>query len=270
MFARYLMIGLAAASIVLLFFGFTNDMLYAKIAIPFVILLAVTYILSPQINWWFYQRNPIKLDKRIVFMLKQQHSFYRQLNTGDQQKFEHRLSLAMMGLDFMPMVMEEIPEDLKAVLVANLVQLTFGQEEFMLQEKFEKIIIYPSAFPSPQFPKQFHTSEIYEEDGVMMFSAPHLLKGFAQPDLYYNSGMHECAQAFLRAYPNKDYPRLSDTIWEDLEVISRFSQAKIQEWIGLEEVDVMPVAITHFMLFPVAFAQQQPKLFKQFRAIFAH
>jgi hypothetical protein len=270
MFARNLMIGLAVAAITLLFFGFTTDMLYSKIAIPFVILLAVVYILSPQVNWWYHQRKPVKLDKRIVFMLQQQHPFYRQLNPENQQKFQHRLGLTMMGLDFMPMVMEDIPEDLKAVFAANMVQITFGQDDFLLKEKFEKIIIYPSAFPSPQFPKQFHTSEIYEEDGVMMFSAPHLMKGFAQPHLYYNSAMHECAQAYLRAYPSKLYPTLSKDVWTDLEAISNFSKAKIHEWIGLEEVNVMAVAITHFMLFPEAFAKQLPKEFNKFRVVFAY
>lgn len=268
MFAKIIAIALLVAAIVLLFFGFTADKLYATIAIPVVVLLATVYILSPQINWWYYSKYPAKLNKQLIFMLNKQHRFYQNLNVEDKKRFEHRLHLAMMGFDFMPMVMETVPEDLKAAFAANVVQLTFGQEDFLLQQKYEKIVIYPSPFPSPQFPKQFHSSEIYSEDGVMMFSAQHLMKGFMQPRQYYNSGMHECAQAYLRLYPNANYPVLPDDIWTQLEAISHFPKNRLQEWIGLENISPMAVAINHFMVFPEAFSREMPKEFKRFREVF--
>ncbi|MEM9886758.1 MAG: hypothetical protein AAF849_12770 [Bacteroidota bacterium] len=267
MFARILLCICLFFSIIFLFYGFKVDTAYMVFSMPFVIAMAVIYVMSPQVNWWYYNKYPPTLDKRMAYMIQQQSAFFQQLKPSDRERFLQRVALCVMAHDFMPMVMEEIPEDLKIVFATNLVQLTFGQENFLLESKFEKIVIYPTPFPSPQFPKQFHSSEIYAEDGVMMFSAEHLMKGFAQPQLYYNSGMHEAIQAYLQVYPDKDYPDLPDDIWAQLYTISNFPEEKLRTWIGLEQINPMAVSMCHFLMFPERFFAVLPELSAQFKRI---
>lgn len=262
MFARLILFFLAAITIVFLALGFVEDRSYATFAIPFFLGLAFVYVMSPQINWWYYSKRPPKLDKGLQYMINRQSAFYQRLSEDAKQKFRERVALNMMNWDFMPMVIETIPEDLKAALAANVVHITFGQEDY-LYEEFEKVIIYPTAFPSPQFPKQFHSSEVFAEDGVLMFSAEHLLKGFMQPHLYYNSGLHEAIQVFLHLYPDKPYPTLAEGIWDQLTVISNFPEAGVREWIGLEDINPMAVTICHFLIFPEKFQQTLPEIYDQ-------
>ncbi|MEM8528849.1 MAG: zinc-dependent peptidase [Bacteroidota bacterium] len=262
MFARLILVFLGAVTLILLTLGFVEDRTYAAYAIPFFLGLATVYVMSPQINWWFYSKRPPKLPLGLQKMIEKQSAFYQRLSEDGKQKFRERMALNMMNWDFMPMVIETIPEDLKAALAANVVHLTFGQEEYHFEE-FEKVIIYPTAFPSPQFPKQFHTSEIYPEDGVLMFAAEHLLKGFIQPHLYYNSGLHEAIQIFLHLYSEKPYPNLPEDIWEQLAIISNFPEAGIREWIGLEEINPLAVTICHFLMFPEQFNQTLPEVYDQ-------
>lgn len=270
MFAKILLYGSIAISIIFLFYGIKVDASYMIFAMPFVIAMAVFYVMSPQINWWYYNKYPPLPEKRLAYMIRQQSAFFQQLTPSDQERFLQRVALCMMAHDFMPMVMEEIPEDLKAVFATNLVQLTFGQDNFLLENKFEKIVIYPTPFPSPQFPKQFHSSEIYPEDGVMMFSAEHLMKGFAEPHLYYNSGMHEAIQAYLHVYPDKDYPSLPADIWEKLAEISNFPASNLRTWIGLEDINPMAVSICHFLMFPERFFEVLPELSARFKRILGY
>lgn len=266
MFAKVIMFVLLIASVLFIFLGFTIDKTYSTIAIPFFLVLAGVYVMSPQLNWWWYSKRPPELNNGLRQMLNHQSTFYQSLSIDGKERFRNRVALCIMAHDFMPMVMERIPEDLKCAVSANIVHLTFGQENFLLDE-FAKVIIYPSNFPSPQFPKQFHSSEIYAEDGVMMFSAEHLLKGFLQPNLYYNSGLHEAIQVYLHLYPEKDYPELPDDIWEELQIISDFPEANIRAWIGLEEINTMAVSICHFLMFPQRFGEVLPALFKRFEKI---
>ncbi|NJK83708.1 MAG: zinc-dependent peptidase [Saprospiraceae bacterium] len=230
---------------------------YFRLSIPFVLVLATVYVLSPQINWWYYSKYPQELDAPIRHLINQRSKFYQGLSVEGKKRFRERMSLFLMAHEFKGMVIERVPEDLKAAVAANAVHLTFGLPDYLL-ERFEKVIIYPNTFPSPQFPRHFHSSEIYAEDGVMLFSAQHLMKGFIQPEAYYNSGLHEAIQAFLVLHPDKKYPTLPADIWEQLESVSRYPKEKIKQWIGLEDVNPLVVSICHFLMFPPPFCKSTP------------
>ncbi len=260
MFVRVILVALAVISVTLIYLGFTVGKIYFQIAIPLLLLLAGGYVMSPQINWWYYNKFPPDLDAPLRYLINQRSQFYQGLSLEGKKRFRHRMALFMMAHDFDPMVVEKVPEDIKAALAANVVHLTFGLPDYLL-EHYEKVIIYPSTFPSPQFPKQFHSSEIYEADGVMIFSAQHLMNGFIQPQSYYNSGLHEAVQAFIALNKDIQFPTLPDDIWEKLEQVSRYPQKKVEAWIGLKEVNPLAVSICHFLIFPQQFAETLPQLF---------
>jgi len=260
MFANRINTGLLFLCILLYYLGFTQGKVYAIVGIPFVLLLAVSFVLSPQVNWWYYSRNPPKMDDKMRSFIYQHSKFYQELSLEGKQRFNDRLVMFLMAHDFMPMAVKTIPEDIKGIIAANAVHLTFGLPDYLM-DKFEKIVIYPSSFPSPQFPRQLHASESFKEDGVVILAAAHLVKGYTEPELYYNISLHEWVRVFLQLYPNKRMLSLPEDIWIHLERISRFPKANLEQFIGLPQPDPTPIAICHYLMFPKQFEQALPEVF---------
>ena len=231
--------------------------------------LAIVYIFSPQINWWWYVRHPPALDPPIRRLLHQQHRFFQRLTPSARQRFCDRVALYMIAHEFMPQGVESVPEDVKAAVAAEAVQLTFGQEDFFFFS-FERIVIYPKPFPSPQFPRRFHASELYEEDAVLLFAAEQLMLGFTAPDRYYNIALHELAKVYLHLHPEAGWPEMDADSWERLERISGMSREAIVQWINLPEeaIPAPAVAISHFFVFPVRFKEEWPAAYAAFAETF--
>lgn len=265
--ARTLSIPFLIGALVFLYLTWEVDTGYSIYIVPFVIIMALIYVLSPQINWWWYQRRPPELRPKIRLLIERHLPYYQQLVESEKGRFRKRAALYMEANDFMPRGMESVPEDLRAIAAACAVQITFGRKDFLLP-RFEHIIFYPHPFPSPQYPENFHSSEIYEEDGVIIFSAEQLLPGFLQPFQYYNIGLHEYARAFVRSYPEIDFPKLPEDIWQKLQQASGFSQAAIERWINLKPIPAQPVSIALFFTFPRQFHAVLPELYEQYARIF--
>lgn len=264
---RILSIPFVFLALFFLYLTWEVDPGYSIYIVPFVIMLALIYVFGPQINWWWYQRRPPELKPKIRLLITRHLPYYQKLMESEQERFRKRVALYMEANDFMPQGMESVPEDLRAIAAACAVQLTFGQKDFLLP-KFEHIIFYPKPFPSPQYPENFHSSEIYEEDGVILFSAEQLLPGFLQPYQYYSIGLHEYAKVFARSYPEIHFPKLPEDIWQQLQQISGFSQAAIERWINLKPIPAQPVSIAHFFTFPAQFQAVLPDLYEQYARIF--
>lgn len=233
--------------------------------IPMVI-LAVVYVLSPQIDWWWYKRNPPDLLGTIRQMLFQ-YPFYQRLPEGEKKRFRNRVALFAMGSEFIPQGMEKVPDDLQHMIAACAVTLTLGEETFLFK-KFENIIVVPRPAPTPQYPEHYHASEVYEPDGAILFSAEQLALGFMQSKQYYNIGLHEYARVFMLSNPKIEFPNFDETIWESLERISGFSRAWINKWINRPDIEPLPVSIAHFFMFPEAFRKELPEVFDTYRKIF--
>jgi len=234
----------------------------------FVLVLAIIYTFSPQINWAWYTRNPPEIDEPMRNLLIQNHSFYNELSLNDKKLFRNRMALYMMAVEFMPMGWERLSEDIKGVLAANIVQMTLKQADFLLP-KFEKIVVYTTPFPSPQFPKQLHASELFEEDGVFLFSAQQVMWSFLQPQQYYNLVLHEYIKGYQLSYPDKNYPILKTTDWSTLHQISSFSKENIEGIIGLSAIDPTVVSGTLFFTHPEKYQQLAPDLYQKWATIFS-
>lgn len=267
MASKILAIPFVLAALVFLYLTWEVDSRYSWYIVPFVVALALIFVLSPQIDWWWHKKRPPRLRPKIQGLLERFLPYYQKLSESEKQRFRDRVALYMMAIDFQAKGMDDVPADLQAVVAASAVQLTFGQADFLLTP-FEYIIFYPQPFPSPQYPEHFHASEIYEEDGVMIFSAEQLMKGFLQPMQFYPIGLHECAKAWERIHLQQDWPELGAAIWSDLQAISGFSREAIQRWINLDSIPVRPVSVALFFTFPERFQQHLPELYDQYSLIF--
>jgi len=186
--------------------------------IPFVVGLLMSYVFAPQINWWAFKRNPPDLPGSLGNLLLNHFPFYHDLSAANKTRFRQRVAMYLEARGFFAQrggEEGEVPLDMKTIIAANVVMLTFGRKDFILK-KFERIFIYLQAFPTPNY-KFLHASEINEEDECLIFSAEHLTLSFRQPNKYYNIIVHEFAKAFQLTYSDFDYPTFDDSIWKNWE-----------------------------------------------------
>ncbi len=266
MFWRWLAVPLLIVALVFLYMTWEVDEKYAIYIVPPIVLIAVLYSLGPQIDWWWHRRNPPEIDPAIRQILNTRSAYYNNLSAEQKNRFRERMALFALATDFKPQAMETVPEDVKAAVSYHAVQLSLAYDEFLL-EPFENVVLYAGPFPSPQYP-QWHISETFEEDGVLLFSVPHLLKGFLQPAQYYPTGLHELAQAFIHKYPGKPWPEPGPQVWEDIRQISGVEKDRLLKYMGLPELPALPVCIAYFFTHPARFKAVRPDLYAAFSEIF--
>lgn len=236
--------------------------------LPFVIGGVIIYLFSPQIDWWWDTRNPPELDERMRNLLQKHHVFYRNLDVASKKRFRNRMALYMKAKEYRPMGgPETVPHDVMGFIAAAATQITFGQEDFLM-DRFEHIIIYPGAFPSPQYPKDLHNSEHYTEDGVIMFAVKSIMDSTIYSPRAYHIGLHEYANVFKASFPNKAFPNLEESIWQALEAISGMSKDFIHDSVGIPEVEAFPASVHHFFIFSKKFKELSPQLYADYVDVF--
>jgi hypothetical protein len=258
---------LVITAIGVLYLAWERDPGVAWYLIPLVIIILLIYSFSPQIDWWWARRNPPELEPELRRMLNLQAPFYQKLSPEDKERFRHRVAWTELALNFIPQGMESAPADVRFAVAASAAQVSFGMEEFLFGS-YENIVLYKHPFPSPQHPEDWHSSEIFDEDGVLMFSAQHLVLGFVNPKQYFPSGLYEYARLFRRIYPDRNYPSPESIQLNTLEKISGFTSDAVQKWIGLPHVDTFGMAGAYYFAYPERFQKFWPEGYEQLRKTF--
>ncbi len=268
MFSKIVSFPFVAAALILLYLNWTNGGEYTYYLIPVVIVLAIIYALSPQIDWWWYERHPPLPHKGIIDIFQKKFPAFQRLAPKEKTKFLNRVQLFIHAKEFMPKGWENVPEDIKAMIAASAVLITMNKEAF-LPPDFDMYVVYPGAFPSPQHPRSFHASEIYEPDGVALFSGEHILKSFIEPQRYYNVGLHEFAKIYMHNHPEIDWESMPLPTWEQLEEVSGFPEKGIKDWMGIEDVPQRAVSISHYFMFPERMKEVLPELYGRYHLLFS-
>lgn len=270
MFANRILAPFAILGAVFLILAWTTDEGYAIYFVPCLVVAALIYILSPQINWWWYSRNPPDLSVELTVFLERCSPFYARLDQEEKRRFRARIVLFNMGTDWEPLAFPEdtLPPDVQMAISAQAVALTFRREKFLF-EKFEKVVVFPRPFPSPEHPYD-HASELHVEDGCLLLSAEQVMLAFAQPAKWYNVAMHEYAKAYVLQFPGEPWPDFSDEgVWTSFESISGMSRTHVESVVGLAGIDALPVAIFHFFNFPSGFEAKFPEEYRSLSKIFS-
>ena len=259
MFSNYIAAPFVFLAIASLYLSWKVDSNYSMLLLPFVLIATLIYVFAPQINWWWYNRRPPELPAGLRQFLERFSAFYKRLSPADQKKFRQRIALFQMGTDWEAMAFEDetVPQDVQLALAHQAVMLTLNRPDFLF-ERFEKVIVYPRPFPTPEHPYD-HASELFEPDSCLIFSAEQVIKGFVQSTQWYNVALHEYARAFVIIHPAENYPAFdADDVWDKLEAASSMPRGHVESVIGIRDQEPLPVAIHHYFTFP-----------ERFRAVFA-
>jgi hypothetical protein len=249
------------AGIILLWFTLQDQQYGVYLVIPAVFLTSI-YVLHPQIDWWWYRRNPPDLDEGGRNLLQRFFPFYQNLPEEKRLAFRQRVALIQLATDFSAQAEQDPPDDAKIAFAANQAQLTFGLPHYLIPG-YEKVIFYPSAFPSPQYPEHFHLSETFTEEtsNGYILSLQYMLAAFMHPSQYYNITMHELAQALLQSNPDWPWPLAGEEIWPKLEQISGFPSEKIKSTVNRPDLEPQAAMVSQFMVFPDRFRAVLPEAF---------
>ena len=119
-------------------------------------------------------------------------------------------------------------------------------------------VFYGHPFPSPQFPQRLHISEYFEEDGALLFSVPHMIKGNEEPTRFLNILLYESAKVTMNGYlESVDYPSISRLCKH-----GGYTVKKMEEYLGLSQDDICikALALTQFFADEKRFTTVFPRL----------
>lgn len=241
--------------------------LFYYLLIP-LMMLAALYVSHPYIDYWWHTKYPVPLEDEIIMWLKKYNPFYNRLDSEGKKKYEYRLGLYIEAREFKMMGRElsDIPEDIKAMLASQAVELTFYKKDFLIGD-FDRVYLYKHPFPSPRM--QFlHTVETEIEDGVVLFSLEHVVAAITSPKEYYNVAMHGFAEAFVKVHPSLDYPDAYPGFEMDVQLITNYAYGKIQETVGYKELDPLYVFITLYFTHGEKMAQVMPDIHRKLQTLF--
>ena len=152
------------------------------------------------LNFSLISNNISKTQLRI---LEQSFDFYNGLSQKNQVIFQNRLLTFINNKKFVSREDFEITEEMRVLISATAVMLTFGFRNYKL-ELFETIIIYPKAYYS-KINKVQHKGETNPQLKTIVFSWEDFKHGFKIGDDNLNLGIHEFGHAIhLNAMRKKD------------------------------------------------------------------
>lgn len=202
-------------------------------------------------------------------ILRQHFAYYQVLSPRDKEKFVQRVQLFIARKTFIPRMFKIVTPEMKVLIAASAVQLTFGLPDICLQF-FKRIIIYPDYYFST-VNKKMHKGEVNPKAQAIVFSWRGFLKGYQIPDDSYNLGLHEMAHALEleNLIENDEYDFLHKETWEEFQeeaakisgLIHENKHSFLRSYAATNEKEFFAVAVENFFERPLAFKREIPRLY---------
>lgn len=241
------------------FFKDRDDMIYPLAAS--LLILVIVYTFQYQIDQLMIRGVPQQLDPEMRAMLLASAPHFARLSGDLQRLAEDRMVRWVMKKEFINKNEQDAPEDVKVILAWYFILLTIHQENY-LYEGMDRVVFYHHPFLSPRHMEEAHILEVESEDGTVIISVPHIIRGHMEKGIY-NLALHAAALAYLVSYPVEavDWP---EDIWEQLEGISSISKDRIEAYLGLPIDDPWPVAVHHQLTYEGARIPEVIRVFPPF------
>ena len=267
MFARLLLIPFVLITLLGLYLKWELEEGWTWMIITGAVCAAAILILTPQINWWYYTRHPQDVDPEVKALLERVDPFYRELSPVQRERLRQRMALFLMGMPFMPQGWERVPDDIQAIVAAAAAKAAFGWQEPLIPS-MQQVVVYPSPFPSPAYPTEWHRSEWFAEDGVLLFSARELLESFLRPGSTLDLGLYECVRALRSQVPVLPWPEPAADPWPLVQAVTGWDRQAVSAMVGLQEGDGEAVLAVAWFTHGARLAVADPDRAGAYRKIF--
>ncbi len=152
-----------------------------------------------------------KLTKSQKSVLRRNFKFYNRLNDKHKRYFEHRVACFIKDKDFIGRQGFKITEEVKVMISATAVMLTFGFRDFYIGI-ISKIVVYPKAFYS-KTNQTLHKGEFNPRLNALVLSWEDFIVGLDIENDNLNLGIHELTHAIhINSIKERD---VSSTIFND-------------------------------------------------------
>jgi len=202
-------------------------------------------------------------------ILRLHFPYYRKLTRFQQKDFEKRLNYFISGKQFIAKKMTQVTDEMKVLIGACAVQLTFGFEPLKLTH-FKKIILYPSRYYS-RFTRKKHSGEV-NPNGMIIYSWEDFKKGYKVPNDGRNVGLHEMAHALRLedAIPDDEYAFMDDEClarWhrvcmKEMKEVRNGKNNFLRKYAARDAEEFFAVCIENFFEKPFEFKEEVPEVYE--------
>lgn len=247
--------------------GFFKGVYFFVLGLMFVVLVFKNTVINIydilKAIFIYYQTYfvPIKPEQKIA--LKKYIQYYNQLTKNDQLIFERRLKAFMYQKKFIPRQMEKVTEEMKVLISASAIQLTFGLN-FEGFTHFRKILVYPDSYYS-EISKKYHNGEVNPKMKLIIVSWKHFVSGYMKPDDGRNLGLHEMAHAVK--LEDRVKPLIRVKAWQEWyfyaeQHMQSPDRGKLfRDYAFTNYHEFFAVAVENFFEKPKEFQQLKPELY---------
>ncbi len=209
----------------------------------------------------------LKQREFIEPLLIKHFEYFRKLSEHSKTKFILRCLSVVHKKQFLGKEDMVITDEIKILISASMVQLTFGLKEYHLPN-FRTFIIYPGVYTSPAT-GGLHRGETNMK-GYVILSWQHFIEGYENSEDKINLGLHELAHALdlsrivKSADPNfYEYFLKFQTVSSDVFYdVSELDHHFLRKYAGANEREFFSVCVEHFFEDPVGFKSNLPKIFE--------
>ncbi|MCF7560990.1 zinc-dependent peptidase [Sabulilitoribacter multivorans] len=238
-------------------------------------LIEMGYVLrhkKPLYNHFYLRLKKLKNNQKSI--LENQFSFYRKLSAKEKKYFEHRLVLFIKDKDFIGREGIIITDEIKVLISATAVMLTFGFRDFYVGI-ISRIVVYPSKFYS-NTNENYHKGEFNPKLRALVLSWEDFKEGFADGKDNLNLGIHEFTHAIhINSIKERDVSSIifSDTFKEFSIMLSKnealrsniSSSEYFREYAYTNQFEFLAVAIENFIETPRDFKLQFPQVYSKIK-----
>ena len=221
-----------------------------------------------QLEYGGFTLKPTFGTAKVKGYLEKYFTFYQALPPKSKKVFEKRVAYFISCKEFVPREMSEVSWEMKALISASAIQLTFGFPKVHLSY-FRHILVYPEQFYST-INKQFHKGEVNPQAKTIVLGWKHFVEGYLEKD-GRNLGLHEMAHALRleNRVMNHEYNFLDEDVLHSWEMQAAQAMKEITE--GTEEFfraygatdreEFFAVAVENFFERPTKFSNKHPVLY---------
>ena len=201
-------------------------------------------------------------------ILEKYFEFYIGLSESERSHFERRVQNFMRMKQFIPRNMKEVTFEMKVLISACAIQLTFGLPKVYLRH-FKKILVYPDNYYST-INQKYHKGEVNPRYGIIVLSWKAFIHGYYEKE-GINLGLHEMAHAlhlenvilnteidFLDKTALKEWRNLAI---EQIEKIQSGENTFFRKYGAADEHELFAVAVENFFERPIEFNEALPKVY---------
>ncbi|WP_159022652.1 zinc-dependent peptidase [Formosa sp. L2A11] len=211
-----------------------------------------------------------KLNAEDKNLLKSKFNFYRHLSSKEQLYFDHRVSCFIKDKDFVGRKGLEVSREMKLLISAHAVILTFGFRDFFIG-LIDKIFIYPDQFYSMSN-ASYHAGEINPMMKVLVISWEDFKDSLDLKGETVSLGIYEFTQAIhLNSMKEGDvsstiftdsFKELAAMLTKDEPLRQKLLRSRFFEGQAfLNQFQFLAVIMEHFIESPSEFRGQFPQVY---------